>query len=739
MQFLGRPCATSRSLSILGDFPSDPQYPAPYDMDSVVETPAKRRRIDDGYNTGNKGYNSADDSGDDLFNNYETVATLPLPNNPDNRDHLFPGGPTPIPQFEYVTQPTQIINGTTPNSDGGRKPSVIQVAASSPLAKSAAQSPSPAIRIPSVSLASSMAPPGTAYRSPAGVRKPDPVVELSSDEDDTPIHLRNSSDEESQLNRKADIKPSNFIQSARNDSRSANTDRFKEITSQSFYKPMESIKPGQTSSSSRSEFSADPSGYRARLGSASATKRSADVMADAYGNASRRNNVRQVAPAKAQPIPDITLDEIEDYQIRTKVERMRNIFPAQTIAACKAALIRKKGNYDDALDYLAVLEEKGAMIDLTSSDHEHLPPKPTIPAKPAAKQQLKAPAKSIQSKWASTQAFSQQAQASSPTSPKVSAPKPRKRLVQGRKNLPTPATSGRSSPAAREESILVDVDTGSDSAIGTESEEQDLERKVLGFLNTCTNEQLADIAAVTETVASTILSKRPFKNLDAVRQVSGDTKTNAKRKATRPIGDKIVDSCLDMWRGYDAIDGLVRHCESVGRPIAEAIKQWGVDVYGATNEGELDLTNFDQKSNASLRDSGIGTPTSAPASPDADGEVKVAPAKDKNGVLGQPRLMHEDVVLKDYQIVGVNWLALLYERRLSCILADDMGLGKTCQVIAFLAHLFEKGNKGPHLVIVPGSTIENWLREFSVFCPKLTVMPYYGKLLPQLIRRVFIY
>ena len=77
-------------------------------------------------------------------------------------------------------------------------------------------------------------------------------------------------------------------------------------------------------------------------------------------------------------------------------------------------------------------------------------------------------------------------------------------------------------------------------------------------------------------------------------------------------------------------------------------------------------------------------------------------------------------------MVGVNWLSLLFERKLSCILADDMGLGKTCQVVAFLAHLLEKGVKGPHLVVVPGSTLENWLREFSVFCPELHVMPYYA-------------
>lgn len=54
------------------------------------------------------------------------------------------------------------------------------------------------------------------------------------------------------------------------------------------------------------------------------------------------------------------------------------------------------------------------------------------------------------------------------------------------------------------------------------------------------------------------------------------------------------------------------------------------------------------------------------------------------------------------------------------------GLGKTAQVIALLAHLKEVKAKGPHLVIVPSSTLDNWLREFSVFAPSLEVRSYYG-------------
>ena len=94
----------------------------------------------------------------------------------------------------------------------------------------------------------------------------------------------------------------------------------------------------------------------------------------------------------------------------------------------------------------------------------------------------------------------------------------------------------------------------------------------------------------------------------------------------------------------------------------------------------------------------------------------------------KPKYLSPEVKLKGYQQVGINWLNLLYQNHISCILADDMGLGKTCQVISFLAHLLEIGEPGPHLIVVPSSTLENWLREFKKFCPRFRVEPYYGSL-----------
>lgn len=46
------------------------------------------------------------------------------------------------------------------------------------------------------------------------------------------------------------------------------------------------------------------------------------------------------------------------------------------------------------------------------------------------------------------------------------------------------------------------------------------------------------------------------------------------------------------------------------------------------------------------------------------------------------------------------------------------GLGKTLQTISFLGYLkVHRGIPGPHLVVVPKSTLDNWSREFEHWVP----------------------
>jgi SWI/SNF-related matrix-associated actin-dependent regulator of chromatin subfamily A member 5 len=101
--------------------------------------------------------------------------------------------------------------------------------------------------------------------------------------------------------------------------------------------------------------------------------------------------------------------------------------------------------------------------------------------------------------------------------------------------------------------------------------------------------------------------------------------------------------------------------------------------------------------------------------------------------------------LREYQLEGVNWLVHLYNNGIrsalpsnvdakhfpniwrSGILADEMGLGKTVQSIAMMAYLKEfRKFDGPFLVIVPKSTVNNWMKEFVKWCPVMRVVRFHG-------------
>lgn len=84
--------------------------------------------------------------------------------------------------------------------------------------------------------------------------------------------------------------------------------------------------------------------------------------------------------------------------------------------------------------------------------------------------------------------------------------------------------------------------------------------------------------------------------------------------------------------------------------------------------------------------------------------------------------------LRDYQLLGFQWLKTMAHYRLGGILADDMGLGKTIQAIAYL--LSEKweqpNNRRTSLVVCPASLVYNWKNEFDKFAPDIDVAVAYG-------------
>src|SRR6266480_966453 len=90
-------------------------------------------------------------------------------------------------------------------------------------------------------------------------------------------------------------------------------------------------------------------------------------------------------------------------------------------------------------------------------------------------------------------------------------------------------------------------------------------------------------------------------------------------------------------------------------------------------------------------------------------------AKTKLGPLAE--------ILREYQLVGWEWLTRLAVNNLGGILADEMGLGKTVQTLAFLrAHQRD----GPALVVCPTSLVTNWESEARKFTPELKTLVLEG-------------
>ncbi|KAI1774124.1 SNF2 family N-terminal domain-containing protein [Hypoxylon cercidicola] len=220
--------------------------------------------------------------------------------------------------------------------------------------------------------------------------------------------------------------------------------------------------------------------------------------------------------------------------------------------------------------------------------------------------------------------------------------------------------------------------------------EQEESTKALEYLNTCTVEALGRmIGSVTD--AKLMVSSRPFKRISQAKMVYREEKSKAKAKTkNKVVGEYIVEK-LDSWfEACDAATAVIDECEARGVVIQDSMSEWAMDRNGIPN-------------------------------PNAN--------TSKLPISEKPKLMSEDIALKSYQLVGLNWMSLLHAQGYGGILADDMGLGKTCQIISFIAHLVESGHgRGrPNLIVVPASTYENWISEFEKFAPGITVLPYSGQ------------
>ncbi|XP_034026378.1 SWI/SNF-related matrix-associated actin-dependent regulator of chromatin subfamily A containing DEAD/H box 1A isoform X2 [Thalassophryne amazonica] len=206
----------------------------------------------------------------------------------------------------------------------------------------------------------------------------------------------------------------------------------------------------------------------------------------------------------------------------------------------------------------------------------------------------------------------------------------------------------------------------SDEDWSSEGVMSELKKEVLSFFQDASIDELTLISGCSVKKAQKIVELRPFHTWQSLVDVFH--KNNG-------LSDDLVLGCRVVLRERKVVKNLMSKCETISLRMVKQVTE--------------------------VMEKGIDS-------------------------MKAPSILNSQFQLKTYQLIGLRWLVLLHEHKLSGILADEMGLGKTIQAIAFLAQLYQDGIGGPHLITVPSSTLDNWVRELKLWCPSLRTLVYYG-------------
>lgn len=647
----------------------------------------------------------------------------------------------PTQLVNRATQPTQIVNRTTlamPSSPlvPGTPTAVIEVPASSPFrSKSEARSSLVLDKKPGVAsrVGSLMAPAGTSFRPPtvkqALQRANKPAVQrdyLDISDDDLLADYKNDDSSDDERPPRGDIRPSSFVKKdnsllssklevvqprepdlSLNDIRDI---RLRHLTRQ-VYSIVRDAVPGVTIQACKEALQKDFS-WQVSKAVDLLTGRTPKTLSTSKPTSAADDGPRKTAGTKDKLKSESTSNTIKKGPADHPKNSLHPFFK------------RTPSDANSSNSYASTQQSD------SQNSNNHIVPSKPVPRKRLVQKRRTSPTPpeifSLTSSATSALTTPDESRKASPVmdtmiptgavrtfSPSPEAkPQPRRgRLMRGRKNR-TPSPVAISSDSDSELTLIQSksvhpqkrlADTEAEprqqkrakveyypSEASSSEDEEGGSTKVLEYLNTCTVEALGRmIGSIID--AKFMVFSRPFKRILQAKMVYREEKTKGKSKPKKKvIGEYIVEK-LDSWfEACDAATAVIDECETRGITIQKSMSEWVMDRNGI------------RKPNADT--------TELPISK-------------------KPQLMSEDVELKSYQLVGLNWMSLLRAQGYGGILADDMGLGKTCQVISFIAHLVESGHgRGrPNLIVVPASTYENWISEFGKFAPGITVLLYTGQ------------
>lgn len=140
--------------------------------------------------------------------------------------------------------------------------------------------------------------------------------------------------------------------------------------------------------------------------------------------------------------------------------------------------------------------------------------------------------------------------------------------------------------------------------------------KVLDFLNSATNGELMTVKGCSAKKIEIIVGMRPFQNWIDLVR---------KIDSNKLLSTELLNSSQDFIHQRNNMDRILKKCHKLVDQLSRAIEA------GQT-------------------------------------------------VVEQPKTLNPEFKLADYQVIGLNWLAVIHGQKMNGILADEMGLGKTIQV-----------------------------------------------------------
>ncbi|KAI8900340.1 SNF2 family N-terminal domain-containing protein [Globomyces pollinis-pini] len=223
---------------------------------------------------------------------------------------------------------------------------------------------------------------------------------------------------------------------------------------------------------------------------------------------------------------------------------------------------------------------------------------------------------------------------------------------------------------------------------------------VVIMLNSSTGSDLIEILGLNEDQVAIVKTLRPIQSYNG--WISAPD--------MKPLV-RLIEKYVVMMDDFGTVDSVVSQCNNVSLNIKKTMYQWG-QIRAAEKAKAEALIKAENGDTEALEK--------------ANKDMENLPKPKFECLTVQPDIINNKFTLKQYQLTGISWMLMLHDQKLGGILADEMGLGKTAQVVSFLGLLSLQKKIGPHLVVVPSSTLDNWMREINQWCPTLHSIAYTG-------------